>query len=229
MTFISLIIVLISNWYEWITDPLILDTMILGTWQQLAAETDDLSISSDSDTVIEKTLNIYASPSFSIIRAEHICLNLLSLILKSFIIHYRVSFTITYNLWKRSPNRKWLGAETYDDDAFQVPVWSHAPILFASSKQMHEERNGSKLSYWPGPWTQSKRRRVPSSPPPLPSLTIENSNEFPDRRSDRPSMRCYWPIIIPISPKREVNIQSSVERISEREIGTRCRTGSSFN
>lgn len=43
--------------------------MILGTWQQLAAETDDLSISSDSDTVIEKTLNIYASPSFSIIRA----------------------------------------------------------------------------------------------------------------------------------------------------------------
>jgi hypothetical protein len=37
--------------------------MILGTWQQLAAETDDLSISSDSDTVIEKTLNIYASPS----------------------------------------------------------------------------------------------------------------------------------------------------------------------
>jgi hypothetical protein len=146
MTFISLIIVLISNWYEWITDPLILDTMILGTWQQLAAETDDLSISSDSDTVIEKTLNIYASPSFSIIRAEHICLNLLSLILKSFIIHYRVSFTITYNLWKRSSNRKWLGAETYDDDAFQVPVWSHAPILFASSKQMHEERNGSKLA-----------------------------------------------------------------------------------
>jgi hypothetical protein len=73
--------------------PLILDTMILGTWQQLPAETDDLSISSDSDTV-----NIYASPSFSIIRAEHICLNLLSLILKSFIIQYRVSFTITYNL-----------------------------------------------------------------------------------------------------------------------------------